>query len=123
MSGARDVTYYWLFAKSALWTISVELAILFVAVRFWFKVPESKVSNGLLLFAGVFGSAGTLPWLWFVLPRFFPTYVTFLVVGEMMVFAVEAVFYRVVLGLGWGRAALLSLVCNLASFGLGMLSP
>jgi hypothetical protein len=123
MSGGSALNYHWLFAKSALWTISVELAILFVAVRFWFKVPPGKLSNGLLLFAGVFGSAGTLPWLWFVLPRLFPTYATFLVVGELMVFAVEALFYRVVLGLGWRKSALLSLVCNVASFGLGLLSP
>jgi hypothetical protein len=39
--------------------------------------------------------------------------------GELLVWAVEALFYRMVLRTGWIQSALLSLACNLVSFGLG----
>lgn len=40
----------------------------------------------------------------------------------MLVWATEGLFYQFVLRLGWKRSGLLSLACNLASFGAGLLS-
>lgn len=67
------IDYHKLFARAVCITLSVELAVLFLVVRLWFKLNSQKLSNPLLLFAGVFASGGTLPWLWFVLPRVFPS--------------------------------------------------
>ncbi len=121
MNEGTNLDYHRLFAESAAWTLGAELMVLFLIVRFWFKVSSQKLSSPLLVFAGVFCSAGTLPWLWFVLPRVFQTYIAFMVIGELLVWGVEALFYRVVLELGWGRSALLSFACNLVSCGIGFL--
>ena len=115
----EELEYYRLFARALGLTVGLELVVLFLAVRLWFKLPPPTLSSRLLLFAGVFASAGTLPWLWFILPRVLVVYVWLVVGGELLVWAVEALFYRMVLRTGWIQSALLSLACNLVSFGLG----
>ena len=74
------------------------------------------------------------PWRWVagvVLVNCFthPLAIYFLLVGnanlvlvEMAVFVVEALFYRLMFGISWRRAALLSLLANAASLLLGVLS-
>ena len=118
-SAALD--YYGLFARSVVMTLSVELIVLFLVVRLWFKLTRRSLSNPLLVFAGIFASSGTLPWLWFVLPRVIPSYGLMIAVGEVLVWAAEALFYHCVLRLSWKRSGLLSLVCNSASYCTGLL--
>lgn len=120
MNDAENLDYYVLFAQSAALTIGLELIVLFLTVRFWFKLSSDKLPSPLLLFAGVFASAGTLPWLWFVLPAILRPYLVFVLIGELLVWGAEAVFYRAVLRTGWGRSALLSLACNVSSFAAGL---
>lgn len=120
MNDAENLDYYVLFAQSAALTIGLELIVLFLTVRFWFKLSSDKLPSPLLLFAGVFSSAGTLPWLWFVLPAILQPYLVFVLIGELLVWGAEAVFYRAVLRTGWGRSALLSLACNVCSFAAGL---
>jgi hypothetical protein len=111
-----------LFLKAWLFTIAIETLLLFVVIRLWFKIPKAAISNALLLFAGIYCSATTLPYLWFVLPSFLSPYAVFLLVGETLVFLVEAVFYYFVLKIGMPRSLLVSLVCNAASFLGGLLA-
>jgi hypothetical protein len=59
-----------LFLKSLLLTDAIETGILFLIIRLWFKISGAVLSNGLLLFAGIYCSATTLPYLWFVMPHF-----------------------------------------------------
>jgi len=108
-----------LFLKSLLLTDAIETVGLFFIIRLWFKIPRSVLSNSLLLFTGIYCSATTLPYLWFVLPSFLHPYSVFLVVGELLVFLVEAVFYYFVLKIGAGRSLIVSLVCNAASLAAG----
>jgi hypothetical protein len=109
------------FLKALLSTVAVETLVLFLLVRLWFQIQGRVLSNPLVLFTGVFCSATTLPYLWFVLPRFLKSYTLLAVVGELLIFFVEAVFYYFVLKLGVRRSLLVSFVCNLVSVLSGLL--
>jgi hypothetical protein len=111
-----------LFLKALLLTDAIETVGLFLIIRLWFRIPRSVLSNALLLFAGIYCSATTLPYLWFLLPSFLHPYPVFLVVGELLVFLVEAVFYYFVLKIGLGRSLIVSFVCNTASLMAGLLT-
>jgi hypothetical protein len=109
------------FLKALLSTVAVESLVLFLLVRLWLKIQNRVLSNALLLFAGLFCSSATLPYLWFVLPRFLKSYTLLAVVGELLICVVEAVFYYFVLRIGLRRSLLVSFVCNLASVMSGLL--
>lgn len=109
------------FIVALLLTVVIETAVLFLTVRFGFKLARRTHSNSVLLFAGCCASAGTIPYLWFVLPWFLRSYALLVVGGELLVFLVEAVFYRFVLALGWTRCLLLSFLCNASSAAAGLL--
>ena len=109
------------FLKALSMTVAIETTVLFLAIRYAFRIPAAGLSNALLAFAGLFCSATTLPYLWFVLPAFVKTHVLLGLVGEPLIVLVEAVFYYFVLRIGVKRSLLLSLVCNLASFLSGLL--
>jgi hypothetical protein len=47
---------------------AIETVGLFLIIRLCFKTPRPVLSDSLLLFAGIYCSATTLPYLWFVLP-------------------------------------------------------
>ena len=118
MSGEPEIQR--LFVAALVLTVGIETVVLFLVVRFGFKLSRQTHSNSLLLFSGCCASAGTLPYLWFVLPSFLRSYAALVVVGELLVFLVEAVFYRFVLALDWSRCLLLSLLCNAGSAGAGL---
>jgi hypothetical protein len=118
-----------LFLEALLLTDVIETLVLFLVIRLWLKIPRPVLSNALLLFAGIYCSATTLPYLWFVLPPlwaglrlpgFLHSYAAFLVVGESLVFLAEAVFYYFVLKIGVWRSAIVSLVCNATSLVAGL---
>ena len=119
-----------LFLKALLLTDGVETLVLFLVIKLWLKIPRAVLSNALLLFSGIYCSATTVPYLWFVLPPLWRRlslpdslgsyrYALFLVVGESLVFLAEAVFYFFVLRIGVWRSLLVSLVCNAASLVAG----
>ena len=111
------------FLKALALTDAVETVGLFLIIRLWFKIPRPVLSNALLLFAGIYCSATTLPYLWFIVPHLLPrcSYSVFLIVGESLVFLAEAVFYYFVLRIGVVRSLIVSLVCNAASLVAGLL--
>ena len=108
--------------------ISVALLLRLLVTRsgatrapFLFLKPLALVSPGRLIFAGLAASCLTLPYLWFVLPAFLVNRSLFLLLGELGVTGVEALFYRQMLPLKFSGALLLSILCNAASFLLGLL--
>ncbi len=102
-------------------TVLVETTVILGLVRMAFRLAASELSLARCLFAGFFASFATLPYLWFVLPAFIRSYGASVVVGELGVFAVEAVAYVYLLNLPLRRTAVLSLVANLASIAAGFL--
>ncbi len=107
-----------LFLLALLLTVAVETALLFIIVRLVFK--DKKISNGLLLFTGIICSFATLPYLWFILPFFLTSRALYLLVGELSVFLIEAIIIYFILKLDIRKALLVSFICNLVSFLLGL---
>ncbi len=109
------------FLRALLLTDAVETLALFLLIRFWLRIGRQELSNSLLLFAGIFCSATTLPYLWFVLNKFITRPNLVIAIGEPLIVLVEAVFYYFVLRIGAQRSLAVSFVCNLASFAVGLL--
>ena len=110
--------YEYEFLFSLLLTIIVETLVLFFVVKYFFKLK--RISNSLLIFLGIFCSFATLPYLWFIFPLFLETRNIFILFGEFLVVLIESIIYYFVLKVGWKKAVVLSLVCNLASFLVGL---
>lgn len=106
------------FLLAWLLTLVIEVPILFILVKFVFKIKTIK--NLDLLTAGVIATTLTIPYLWFVLPAFFNArYYVYL--GEGMVTIVEAIIYSLLLRIDVIRALIISIVANMASYYLGLL--
>lgn len=105
------------FLLALLLTWLIELPVLFLLARYVFKVH--RVSAWRILGAGLLASGLTLPYLWFLLPSILTT-ANGIYLGEVLVFLVEALLYRWLLGLSYTKALLLSFTANAISFLLGL---
>ena len=93
----------------------VETTILFFLIRYVFK--DKKIPSSRLLFAGIFATYATNPYVNFVFPRLMAWPLnTAVLSSEVFVFFVEALFYRLFLGVDWKVAFALSLICNFCSW-------
>lgn len=103
-------------------TVLVETAVLVFLARVVFKRGLPVISLPRLLFAGVFCSFATLPYLWFIAPWLFRSATPLsIVAGELSVALLEAAAYRFFLPINLGKAAIFSVACNLASVAIGLL--
>jgi hypothetical protein len=106
-----------LFLQGLAATVVTETALLVLLVRALLRIPQRDLSLTDLLACGVLCSSATLPYVWFVLPPHpRPLYI---LLAECFAVLAELGIIRLVLRISWGRAALLSLLCNLGSFALG----
>ena len=105
------------FLLALLTTVIVETGVLIAAL--YFVTPERRPSFQRILFAGGLASSWSLPYLWFLVPRWVsgPAY---LPVGESLVILGEAVVFRFVLELRYAQCLTLSALCNLSSMGAGV---
>ena len=99
-------------------TIAIETGVLLLGWRWFGDGVRPRWTRFAL--AGVVPSALTMPYLWFLLPRFVNG-AAYVPLGECLVVLAEAPVLAAVLGWRPGRALLASLLCNLASFLLGPL--
>lgn len=115
-----SIDYIHRFISSLVFTTVVETLALFLLLRWVFKNKE--LSTKKIVFAGVFASFATIPYVWFVFPYIesWPRS-TSLYYSEPFAFIIEAIFYRAFLKPSWGVSFMLSLACNLASYLLGPL--
>lgn len=116
--GNFDVIKYLL---ALVLTIIVETTVLFIVIRKFLKIKKTEIKNSLLLFTGIFVSFATLPYLWFVLPLLLYKYILLTIIGEGIVFILESIIYYFVLKVNMKQAILLSFICNLFSYILGIL--
>ena len=111
--------YEYDFLKSLLLTIMIESMTLIMMVKYYFKYHTSWNK---LLFAGIFPSFATLPYVWFILPIFFLNNpVTYIWVAEISVTLIEALILFFILSLSWKKAILISVFANFLSYGIGKL--
>jgi hypothetical protein len=101
-----------LWLRAFLWTLALELPIVYAIFR------HKKVSS--LAIVGIFLLANgmTHPALWFVMPRFSP-YWLWILVAESLVTVGEAILYRR-LHVSWRLALFVSILANAFSTLVGL---
>ncbi|MBI5047229.1 hypothetical protein HZC07_05885 [Candidatus Micrarchaeota archaeon] len=81
----------------------------------------------LILRNAIAASSITLPFVWFVFPIvgswFSFGWVVYTSVAEIFAFGIEAIFYRFFFPkMNWKHAIVASFICNLLSFGIGLVA-
>ncbi|MBC8383332.1 MAG: hypothetical protein H8E22_05975 [Candidatus Cloacimonetes bacterium] len=108
------------FLFALLDTVIIETIVIIFLVKKIYKKDMEHVTWERLIFAGVFCSFTTIPYLWFVAPFFLHSKALLYSVGEVSVCLIESVMIFFILRIKFTRALIISLSCNLASFLLGM---
>jgi hypothetical protein len=98
-------------------TWAIEIPVLIVFIRFVFRNKTLPIKK--IIGIGALCTALTLPYLWFILPPYVDA-AYYLVIGETLVFLVEAVILNRLLGLNLKVAVVCSYFMNAASFLLGL---
>lgn len=114
------MTYEIRFLVALAITVIAETTVIFILIRALWKIAASNLSTLRCLFAGIFASFATLPYLWFVLPAIVKPYQLQVATGEIGVFVIEALFYYYLLNLSIRRSAILSFVANAVSIIIGL---
>ena len=105
--------FAWL--RSLGFTLAVEVPVFVLFAR-------GQVPAGRAALAGAAGTLLTHPVLWFLWPRFFHDYTSFIVTGEILVAVIEGfTFFALARSLRLSRAISASFIANAASYGLGAL--
>ena len=105
------------FLLSLCVTWLIEVPLLFLLVRYLVKGNDPSAAR--IVGTGLLASALTLPYLWFVLPPYVDA-AYYPLIGELLVIAVEAALFFLLLRVKPVAAVFLSLVVNVSSFGIGM---
>ncbi|WP_133527192.1 hypothetical protein [Flavobacterium sp. 245] len=107
------------FLKALLLTLFIETCILFLFFKTKYK--EATITNKLLLFTGIIASFATLPYVWFVFPAFIQSRIPYITVSECFAVLVESVIIYKLLKIEYKKALLVSMICNMVSFSIGLL--
>ncbi len=105
------------FLISLFLTLVVEIPVLYLISRYFYKVNN----NWNIVLSGILASVLTLPYFWFVLPAFIINRSIYVFAGESMIILVEAFIYFKLLKLKFKQALAISLIANLASILVGLL--
>ncbi len=107
------------FLISLFFTLVIELPIVFVLIRYFFKYKSLTISK--ILFTSLIATALTLPYLWFVLPIFMGNNrVLYIIIGEALVILIEAIIYNQYLRLKFYESFAVSLIANISSVLFGV---
>lgn len=107
------------FLKALILTITIETIVLFVLFKVFFK--KNEISNVHLFFTGILITFATLPYLWFIFPYFIHSKIWYHVFGEMFVTVIESIIIMAMLRIKYSKALLVSFICNVTSYGIGLL--
>ena len=105
------------FLLALVTTWCIEIPILITLIRF--IVRDKALPLIKIIGTGALCTALTLPYLWFILPPYVDA-AYYILIGETLVFLVEAIILNRVLGLKPAAALICSFVMNMASFLLGL---
>jgi hypothetical protein len=107
------------FLKSLFITVILETLVLYIIIRHVFKI--SYIKTWLIILAGITASFATLPYLWFIFPLFLGTKVFYVLISEIFAVMTESFILLGFFRIGYIKTLILSLVCNLISYGCGLL--
>ena len=105
------------FLVSLAITLLIEVPLAVIAFRYILKLRE--VSLRTIIFVGILASSLTLPYLWFIIPRYVDARL-YLLWGETIIILAEAVIYNQLLNIKIIKALLASTSINLISYYLGI---
>jgi hypothetical protein len=105
------------FLLALVTTWAIEITVLIALIRFVFR--NKTISLTKIIGIGALCTALTLPYLWFILPPYVDA-AYYIVIGETLVFLVEAFILNRLLGLRPMIALACSFMMNMASFLLGL---
>ena len=109
------------FLLSLAITIVIEIIVLWLAIRFLFRLVKEALGPGIIIFAGLIASLTTLPYVWFIIPYFVREHLSYMITAEVFALLAETVIYLFLLKVSLKRAFLLALICNTLSFLAGEL--
>jgi|WetSurMetagenome_2_1015567.scaffolds.fasta_scaffold244987_1 hypothetical protein len=106
------------------WILSVSIEYLILALLCALltkRYPAKTISMFKLFLLCLLGTSITIFFVWWVFPLFIHNYLTYLIIAEGFVFIAEGFWYALTLRFSLVTSLLISALCNLASFGLGLL--
>lgn len=111
--------YEFLFIKSLILTISIEMVVLILFFRLIIKSEDISISR--LISTTFIASFATLPYLWFVLPTYIDQKIWYVIIGESFAVLAETFIINAILKINVLKSFLISLTCNLISFLIGLI--
>jgi ABC-type bacteriocin/lantibiotic exporter with double-glycine peptidase domain len=109
-----SIQYIYQFLLSELFSITLETLVLLLLLYFIFKVKKPLHD---VLFAGIFATGMTIPYVWFVFPFMRDwSNETSLLCSEPVITIIEALFYNKFLKLNAKTSFIVSCICNISSF-------
>lgn len=109
-----------LFLYGFIVTLGVELILFIAVIRLLFRRREPGAVRSVVVVA--VAQAATLPVLWFMITRYDLMGTGVMLGAESFAVAVESVVYRFLAGLTWRQAFIAALLCNAASYVVGMMA-
>lgn len=106
------------FIKSLILTILSETFILLLFFH-WILNKKHQANIYAVLLVGIISTTLTLPYVWFILPRFFPDKTTFILISETLVIIIESLIYIKFIKCRYSLLLLASFLSNTFSFLLG----
>lgn len=113
------MSFVQLFFIYLAFTIVVEMTVLYLSIRYIYKITNDKISTKIIIACG-FISVITLPFVWFVFPNIINNYIIYVAIAETFAVVAEMIFYFYILKISWSKAFLVSFLCNLTSFLFGL---
>lgn len=107
------------FLTALLFTILIETIILFVLFKTKYK--KLQIQHKLLLLTGFVTSFSTLPYVWFVFPAFIQSRFPYILFSECFAIVIESILIYKLLKIDFKKAMLISVICNIISFSIGLL--
>jgi hypothetical protein len=110
------------FLHALAFTVISETALLFVLISCFFKEIEPQKNFWRIVVTGIVCSGFTLPYIWFILPKFICGKPLFAVIAETWAVVAEAVIIMWALRIKTLQSFLVSFICNAVSFILGKIA-
>ena len=101
-------------------TLCIEIPVLFLLVRRFLKINNTRIPNTLLFFTGLIANLSTLPYVWFIVPTLLKSNLILAIISAIMfAFIFGSITYYFVLRVSIKKAMALSFICNLILFLMG----
>ena len=122
MNLISGLNYEQLFLANLGFVVLIETIGLLSLVRFVVSIGHDQLSTVLIIATGIAANTLTLPYVWFIFPRFIHERILYIGVSELFAVVVEAGMYALLLRrLSPIQSFLIAFICNALSFSFGLM--